>query len=167
MAQWYHTYLVHPGRDRTIESIKQHFYWHGLTADVDKIVKECPTCQRCKRTNKKYGKLPPKVAETKPWEHLCVDLIGPYTVQREGKKPLKLQCLTMIDPATGWFEIIEYKDKTPNTIANLVEQEWLTRYPNPDIITFDKGKDFIGKAFSNDLIQDEYGIKIQRTTTAN
>ena len=129
--------------------------------------KRVPNLPEVQENYKKYGKLPPKVAETKPWENLCVDLIGPYNVHRQGKKPLKLQCLTMVDPATGWFEIIEYKDKSPNTIANLVEQEWITRYPNPDIITFDKGKEFIGKAFSNDLIQDEYGIKIQRTTTAN
>ena len=62
------------------------------------------------------------IAEGDPWEQLCVDLIGPYTVERKGKKPLQLQVVTMIDPATGWFEIIEYPDKRSITIANLVEQ---------------------------------------------
>ena len=32
----------------------------------------------------------------------------------------------MIDPATGWFEIREYKEeKFLENIANIVEQEWL------------------------------------------
>ena len=35
----------------------------------------------------------------------------------------------MIDPATGWFEIVPYSDKKSITIANLVEQTWLSRYP--------------------------------------
>jgi tRNA A37 N6-isopentenylltransferase MiaA len=32
----------------------------------------------------------------------------------------------MIDPATGWFEIKQYDDKKSITVANIVEQEWLT-----------------------------------------
>ena len=42
-----------------------------------------------KKTNQKYVKLPPKQAETNPWDTLCVDLIGPYTIPRKGKNPLK------------------------------------------------------------------------------
>ena len=40
-------------------------------------------------TNQKYGKLPPEQAETNTWDTLCVvDLIGPYTIPRKGKKRL-------------------------------------------------------------------------------
>jgi hypothetical protein len=35
----------------------------------------------------------------------------------------------MIDPATVWFEIKQYDDKKSITVANIVEQEWLTHYP--------------------------------------
>ena len=45
----------------------------------------------------------------------------------------------MIDPVTGWFEIIQYDDKIAITIANLVETMWLTRYPRPMEITYDQG----------------------------
>jgi hypothetical protein len=34
----------------------------------------------------------------------------------------------MINPATGWFEIEQFDDKKSITVANIVEQEWLTRY---------------------------------------
>ncbi len=43
-----------------------------------------------------------------PWEALCVDLIGPYTLNGKDGSSIDLMCLTMIDPAaTSWFEIVE------------------------------------------------------------
>ena len=49
----------------------------------------------------------------------------------------ELTCVTMIDPVTGWFEIKQYDDKKSITVANIVEQEWLARYPRPCLITLD------------------------------
>jgi len=126
VLNWYHTYLLHPGATRTEETIKQHLYWKNLQDDVKKHVKTCATCQKCKKQKIKYGHLPAKEAEATPWERLCVDLIGPYKIKREGKEPLSLKAVTMIDPATGWFEIVQYDDKKSITVANLVEQTWLT-----------------------------------------
>ena len=37
----------------------------------------------------------------------------------------------MIDPATGWFEMKEIKTKAADTVANMLEQTWLTRYLGP------------------------------------
>ena len=39
-----------------------------------------------KTSSEKYGKLPPKEAEAEPWDKLCVDLIGPYKIERKAKK---------------------------------------------------------------------------------
>ena len=64
-------------------------------------VKACPECQRNKCRQAKYGLLPPKVAEATPWDKLCVDLIGPYTIRRKGKNNLVCRAVTMIDLATG------------------------------------------------------------------
>ena len=56
-----------------------------------------------------YGKLPANEAEYIPWDRLSVDLIGSYKIRREGHyEPLVLKALTMIDPETGWFEILQY-----------------------------------------------------------
>ena len=90
-------------------------------------------------TNKKYGKLPPKQAETNPCDNLCVDLIGPFTIPRKGKNPLKLWCLTMIDPATGWFEMAQIPNKTTAEIADITQKSWFTRYPLPQRVVFDCG----------------------------
>lgn len=72
----------------------------------------------------------------------------------------------MIDPVTGWFEIHEYDDKKSVTIANIVEQEWCSWYPWPTQVSFDRGKEFIGRDFQ-DMLKNEYGITRKPITTRN
>jgi len=121
IVQWYHTFLCHPGETRTESSIRQHFTFKGLQTRVHDICSKCDVCQRTKKGHKKYGHLPPKEAEHIPWDVLCVDLIGPYSVKRKNLKPLTLWCCTMIAPATGWVEIKEIKNKGADEIINVIE----------------------------------------------
>ena len=104
-------------------------------------------CQQLKRHTKKYGELPAKTAEAKPWHKLCVDLIGPYKVQTLDGEIHNLHALTMIDPATSWFEIVEIPDKTSETIALLVDRIWFSRYPRPACVSYDQGGEFTGNEF--------------------
>ena len=166
IVRWYHEMLLHPGESRTEETIRQHMTWPNLRHDVQSHVKKCRSCQIHKTRHQKYGKLPPKVAEAQPWEQLCVDLIGPYLIRRKDKPPLRLMAVTMIDPATGWFEIRETKTKTSDVIANHVEIAWLTRYPWPVHITYDHGGEFLGQEFQA-LIKEEYGIKARQASKRN
>jgi hypothetical protein len=130
-------------------------------------VQSCPICQKNKRKNKKYGLLLPKEAESEPWDRMvCIDLIGPYTVNKKKKKNLICKCVTMIDPATGWFEIHQYDDKRSITMANIAEQEWFSRYPWPTQITYDRGSEFIGADFHK-MIKNDYGIKGKPITVRN
>ena len=165
LVKWYHTNLCHPGQKRTEETIKQHFYWLNLRDTVQTICEKCPVCQKTKRHNKKYGKLPPKEAEGEPWDTLCIDLIGPYKFnQPNQKKPVVLWACTMIDPATGWFEIKDIKSKRADIIANVVEKTWLTRYPWPTQVVYDRGNEFMAE-FST-MIKD-YGITKRPITKRN
>ncbi len=36
-----------------------------------------------------------------------MDLIGPHTLKGKDKAEIDFMCLTMIDPATSWLEIVE------------------------------------------------------------
>ena len=167
LVEWYHYMLCHPGETRTEETIKQHFTWKGLRSVVHDICTKCPTCQKYKKSYKKYGHLPEKEAKGQPWQKLCVDLIGPYNIaQQDNKKPLSIRCATMIDPAAGWFEIRRINDKQSYSVAQQVEFAWLTRYPWPDEIIYDQGTEFLGD-FS-DMIKEDYPtIKQSPITTRN
>jgi hypothetical protein len=52
-----------------------------------------------------------------PWEALCVDLIGPYTLNGKDGSSIDFMCLTMIDPATSWFKIVELPTLPVETIG--------------------------------------------------
>jgi len=42
-----------------------------------------------------------------PWEALCVDLIGPYTLKGKDGSSIDFMALTMINPASSWLEVME------------------------------------------------------------
>ncbi len=77
---------------------------------------------------------------------------------------MDLMALTMIDPATSWFKIVELPlirrvksvivngkessitedifDKTFEHIAHLVNKTWLSRYPRCRYIIYNNGSEF-------------------------
>ena len=112
IMNWYHEYLVHPGKVRMLETMANIMYWPKMAEHVDRFVKSCHKCQIAKKNRKKYGHLPPKIAEVEPWRRVNVDLIGPYSVKTPTKK-YSFRAMTMIDPATNWFEIAVIHD--PNS----------------------------------------------------
>ena len=88
----------------------------------------------------------------------------------------------MIDPATGWFEIIELPlagvnvkwkgkeiaeiiiDKSSAAVSKLFNKQWLSRYPRAKYITYDNGSEFKLHFVS---LCDSYGLKRKPTTIKN
>ena len=133
------------------------------------------------------------MAITTPWEALCVDLIGPYTLKGKDKTVIDFMCITMIDPATSWFEIVElpvsqpmldipmgtkghkgkdthiqqnkpYFDKSSATISTLVNRTWFSRYPRSQYIVYDNGSEF---KLHFETLCDSYGLKRKPTSVKN
>jgi len=71
LLQWYHTSLQHPGIKRMQATVKESFYWPSIDAAIDKVIRTCDICQKCKITAvKKYGKIPlPKHTNLAPWKN--------------------------------------------------------------------------------------------------
>jgi hypothetical protein len=88
-----------------------------------------------------------------------VDLVDPFTI-RTPAKTHSLLALTMIDSATGWFEIVEATNKSATSIQDLFHNTWLARYLQTQFIVFDNGGEF-KREFKQMCIQDNYGIKSQ------
>jgi hypothetical protein len=185
---WYHAYLCHPGADRLYNTLKQVCYWKGMTSATNAYCKKCKECQKHKKRSRKYGHLPSKViGDLVPWQTVHTDLIGPYSLtakqyQPDGtiiNKEFSLTCMTFLDPATGWFEMVqvplfniddvkngnrEVIDKTSARISQLFNQVWLSRYPRPKEVVFDNGSEF--KKDFLPLLKD-FSIKPKPTTIKN
>jgi hypothetical protein len=106
-VKWYHPYLKHPGHTRLEETMNTAIYWKGMRTTIRSLTKSCKSCQVNMRRSRKYGHLSPKTVYTTPWKRLCVDLIGPYTLKGKDNSQIDFMALTMIDPASSWFEIAE------------------------------------------------------------
>ncbi len=169
-------------------------YWNGIRTTIQRYVKTCQSCQVNKRHSQKYGHLPPKLVITTPWKALCVDLIAPYTLKGKDGLSIDFMCVTMINPTTSWFKIVElptvaqertvppegkgkkatfdkntkvaerYFDKSSAQISNLVYKIWFSRYPRCWYIIYDNGSIF--KLHFQSLC-DTYGIKHKPTSIKN
>ena len=53
ILDWYHYYLIHPGKHRMTETLTSVFYWKGMHKDVQNYVRKCPNCQKGKKSHKK------------------------------------------------------------------------------------------------------------------
>ncbi len=164
---WYHDLLMHSGEKRTELTVAQHYYWKHLKETVQDVCSKCDICQKTKPKKAKLGEVPPKLdIESTPWERLCIDLIGPYQFgSKEKGTDVTLHCLTMIDPATGLFEIAEIPEKKADVIANILEMTWLTRYPWPKYVIADRGKEFMREV--RDMLRHDYNISRRLITTRN
>ena len=186
---WYHHFLNHPGGERLYKTLQQVCYWKGMTVQSTNFCKKCETCQLYKSRKHKFGELPPKnVGKLIPWHTVHTDLVGPYSITAKQQQvdntikevELQLTCMTIIDPATGWFEIIEVPnyiieelntkstqdkiDKTSARISQLFNQTWIQRYPRPNKVIFDNGSEF--KKDFVPLLKD-FAIKPKCTTIKN
>ena len=139
-TDWYHRQLMHAGETRTEITIAQHYAWIGIRKAVQKVCKACAVCRQHKKRKTAHGLVPAKkTPEVIPWHTLCVDLTGPYKFgdikkNSEGEviedNLVHLHCLTMIDPATGWFEITDIPTKRADYVVNYLEWSWLSRCPS-------------------------------------
>ena len=104
-GSWYHHYLQHLGHAHLKRCFMQQCIGKVWELQSDQLLSW--TCQINKQHKHKYGKLPTKLVITNPWEVLHVDLIEPYTLKGKDGTEIDFTCLTMIDSASRWFEIVE------------------------------------------------------------
>ena len=71
----------------------------------------------------------------------------------------------MIDPATGWFEMCQIPNKEALSVAQKAEMTWMTRYPWPQQVILDRGREFMGE-FAR-MMENDYGVKRKPITARN
>jgi hypothetical protein len=157
-----------------------------MRTTIRSLTKSCKTCQVNKKRKLKYGHLPSKTVITVPCRALYVDLIGPYTLKGKDGTIIDFMALTMIDPTTSWFEVVELLlvhqlktitingkessivgeifDKTSDRIVRLVNKTWLSRYPRCHYIIYDNGSEC---KLNFEYLCETYGIKCKPTRIKN
>ena len=128
----------HMSAQRTYDQIRRRYFWHGMYRDVHKYVSQCDLCnQRKKRLNRVPIQSMP-IAQF-PFQIIGIDLCGPFNESNQGNKYI----LTIIDHLSGWPEAFALKNKTAQSVAEIILTEIIPRHACPQTLISDRGTEFV------------------------
>ena len=79
---------AHLGIEKTVEKIKQRFYWYRLGADVKAHIKECPVCCANRHPKKRLRAALKDYRVGYPLDRIALDIMGPLPKSRQGNNNL-------------------------------------------------------------------------------
>ncbi len=116
---WYHHYLQHPSHSHLKKTMRSVIYWKGIHNIIWSWDKSCKSYQKHETQPKVWSFTKTKLVMTTPLSTLHVDFISQYTLKGKDKTSFKFMCLTMFDPTTSWFNIIQLPTVTKFTVPNM------------------------------------------------
>ena len=73
--------------------------------------------------------------------------------------------MTIIDPSTGWFKIVEISNKTAENVGRTLNHAWFLRYLHLVQCACDNRNEFLGEGFQE--ILKSYSIEPKLTIVKN
>ena len=148
----------HLGRTKTTANVRRRFLWHGMRKDIQIFVKSCDLCARYKADGRrrKAGLRDFRVGI--PMERICIDIVGPFPVSTQGNK----YALVVTDCFTKYVEIYPMPNQEASSIAQVLTNEFFSRYGVPMFLHSDQGTQFESQLFQE--VCKLLGIKKTRTT---
>ena len=108
----------HMGVTKTLERIRNYFYWPGIRSDVTYYCKTCDTCQRVGKPNQSIPVAPliPIPVLDPPFTRILIDIVGPLPRTHSGNRYL----LTLMDLSTRYPEAYALKEISASTVADRI-----------------------------------------------
>ena len=134
----------HMGRSNTYYNLKKSFYWYRMFDAVENYIRTCAACSVNKRDN--HTKRAPQVQfhAGAPMERVHIDILGPFTKTPQGNTCI----LMMVDQFTKWVESFPLPDQTAEHVAQVLVDQFFTRFGCPVTIHTDQGTNFTGHIFT-------------------
>ena len=138
----YVPYSGHPGFTRTLQVVRQFFYWKHMSPDVRDFVLDCPVCQTEKGSNlKPGGELQPLEIPARKWDHVAIDFITGMPAC-DGKDTI----LTVVDKATKMCHFVPCAETvSAKDVARLYWTHVGKLHGIPQAIISDRDPRFTGK----------------------
>ena len=158
ILQKLHNELGHLGFHKTMERVKQRYYWPGYELDVQKWIAECASCQQ-RNTPQPTSKAPLGTITAKhPFDVLSWDIMGPLPVTSQGNKYV----LVVTDLFSKWTEAFPLKCTDSETLAKVLIKKVICRYGVPSSLHSDQGANLTSNLISS--LCKNLGITQTRTT---
>ena len=134
----------HLGQKKTLDRLKQRFYWHGMSKDSYIYVQQCSNCNQ----NKKGNRTPRSAQELYhagyPMERVHLDILGPINPK---SKAGSVYILVMVDQFTKWMELAPLPAQNAEVTAEAFLKHFIVTFGCPLQIHTDQGKNFQSNLF--------------------
>ncbi|ORD96436.1 YRD6 [Hepatospora eriocheir] len=131
---------MHPGIEKLKRTMKVYFDFAGLSKLIEEVTQNCVECARNKVSGRSYGELKGFIAAEIPWQKVGIDIYGPLNHEENN---YKFYVLSMIDVFSRYVEFAIVSDISSVTITKTFYNEWILRYPLPEIVISDRGTQFL------------------------
>ena len=141
---------------KTLEKIRQRYYWPAFKTDVKHHILRCDKCQKRSGPPQKHR---PSLVDGKtsyPFHHIGLDFMRPLP-NSNGCRYISL----IGDHFTKWYEAIPLPDQTDATTSDALLERWICRFGCPYSIHNDRGTNFESQHFANLLKK----LEIDKTRT--
>ncbi|GFU71982.1 retrovirus-related Pol polyprotein from transposon 412 [Trichonephila clavipes] len=141
----------HFGVMKTLNRVRERFFWGKVRADVEQWCKSCDACSARKGPKiRSRGKLH-RYNVGAPFERIAFDILGPLPRTASGNKYL----LVVMDYFTKWPEVYPIPDQEAPTVAEAVVQHWISRYGVPLQLHSDQGRNFVSAVLKGSVNYSE------------
>ena len=159
VLQQLHNQSGHLRFHKTLQKIKERFYWPGYESDTATWIQECQACQ--KRNQPQPAQQAPLEAVTsnRPFKKLSWDIMGPLPVTSNGNKYM----VVITDIFSKWVEAFPIQSTDTETLATLLVNDVICRYGTPSCLHSDQGTNLISNLMA--AVCNLLGIKQSHTSS--
>ena len=133
----------HMSAQRTLDRIKERFFWVGMDKDVADYVSRCHDCLRSKAPTHPTREEMVPIPAVAPWRDVVMDVLGPLPTSRRGNKFI----LVVVDRFTKWPECRAMPNQTAARVAECFLQTVVCRHGLPESVQTDLGSNFTSSLF--------------------
>ena len=134
----------HLGITKTLNKIRQSYYWPGLQSDVKSYVSGCDICSRRKAPLKSKRAPMQPVQVGFPLERIATDILGEFPETENGNRYI----LVVSDYFTKWTEAFPLRNMEAHTVAKLITNEVICRFGCPVAVHSDQGRQYESVLFT-------------------
>ena len=151
-----HDECGHLGVEKTLELIKDRFYWPHMPIEVEQYIKTCGRCISRKTLPQRSATLN-QITSTGPLDLVCIDFL-----QIEPDSKGIANVLVVTDHFTRYAQAFPTRDQKSMTVAKVLWEKYFVYYGLPARIHSDQGRDFESKVIKQLLFS--LGIRKSRTS---
>ena len=132
----------HLGAYKTLEKIRQRYYWPGFKTDVKHHILRCDKCQKRSGPPQKHRHSLVDWKISYPFHHIGIDFLSPLPTSNGCR-----YILLIGGHFTKWYEAILLLDQTAATTSDALLERWICRFGCQYSIHTDRGSTFESLTF--------------------